>query len=278
MNNMSDTDPNNKKRRGRPKTQTNPKQNILTQVADFNNEQNNGNNNEDEEDIILHLPINIDDVNPPNVQNNIFTLNDVTEDSDDEKLTYSITQKKEIHDKNNIITMFNKVYKLNTNFVYTDSITGKQVIQNNNGKSCCWWCTYDFTWIPCLLPEKIINDVIFVFGCFCSINCSASYNLQMNDYNVWNRYSLLKKVYNVTNIKLAPQKEVFKKFGGPLDHDNYLFNKCEYEYMLLMPPLTSIVPLVEEFSVTSEKNVIVDKKPTLVLKRNKPLPLVKIKY
>ena len=34
-----------------------------------------------------------------------------------------------------------------------------------------------------------------VFGCFCSYNCAAAYNLNMNDYNIWNRYSLLKKMY-----------------------------------------------------------------------------------
>ena len=56
----------------------------------------------------------------------------------------------------------------------------------------CWWCTHTFEHLPCYIPTKITNDRFNVFGCFCSFNCASSYNLNINDNKIWERYTLLK--------------------------------------------------------------------------------------
>ena len=175
-----------------------------------------------------------------------------------------------------------RVSKMNINFI--DNKSGEQKILDCVD-ICCWWCTYEFDTLPCFIPEKYDDGKYYVFGCFCSFNCAASYNINTNDYKIWERYSLLKKLYNKihnTNedISLAPDRETLKKFGGPLTIDEFRKNNniCEKEYRFIMPPMVSIIPLIEE---TFKDNVKFRKiksfwsDDNLVLKRNKPLPNTK---
>jgi len=107
-----------------------------------------------------------------------------------------------------------KIRPINLNLI--DNNTNK-LIENKKTDICCWWCTYQFDTDPCFIPEKYYNEKYYVFGCFCSFNCAASYNLNINDYKVMERYALLKKLYNINldkKSKLAPPKEVLTKYGG----------------------------------------------------------------
>lgn len=173
-----------------------------------------------------------------------------------------------------------KVSKMLTDFIFIDSKTGEQHVTEQTNIAC-WWCTYNFDNVPCFIPEKIQNNKYSVFGCFCSYNCAASYNLDMDDSQTWNRYSLLKKIYNQifknnSEIKLAPPREVFEKFGGTVKYEDYKKNcyKLNKEYRFIMPPMTSIVPLIEEGNGDNKLNLkLADlNKKNLILKRNKPLP------
>lgn len=141
-----------------------------------------------------------------------------------------------------------------------DNKTGK-VITNEN-KECaismcktCWWCTYEFNNAPCFIPERFYQDKYYVFGCFCSYNCAASYNLNMNDYKTNDRYSLIKKIYEELNsdntklreLKLAPPKEILKKYGGSIEIEEYRksFNNKNLDYKLVLPPMISLTPCLE---------------------------------
>ena len=178
------------------------------------------------------------------------------------------------------------------NITLLDSISEKPVVVEKTNIAC-WWCTYNFDCPPCFLPDNYLNDKFYVFGCFCSFNCAAAYNLHLDDPSVWNRYSLLKKLYNIVkkgdnkdnkdNIDIeivnAPPREVFEKFGGPLTYENYVktCNKTSKEYRFIMPPMTSIVPLIEEgqFDKTKVDITLADINRKTSIKRNKPLPNVK---
>ena len=55
----------------------------------------------------------------------------------------------------------------------------------------------------------------------------------MNDYKINDRYSLIKKIYEelhsndsgkLKELKLAPPKEILKKYGGSIDIEEY--RKC----------------------------------------------------
>ena len=39
----------------------------------------------------------------------------------------------------------------------------------------CGWCIHPFNNIPCAIPEKYKNGKFYLYGCFCSFNCSASF-------------------------------------------------------------------------------------------------------
>jgi hypothetical protein len=157
---------------------------------------------------------------------------------------------------------------------------------------CCWWCTYDFDWLPVGIPEKYHNGIFYVFGCFCSFNCKAAYNLGMNDNRVWERYSLMKQMYYIINknsitsisdieINPAGPKELLEKYGGPMTIEEYRKNSkiLGREYHKLMPPFLPINIGFEETtnSKTNSKTMNINNllnpnsKDNIVVKRNKPL-------
>ena len=141
---------------------------------------------------------------------------------------------------------------------FIDSNTNK-LIENKKTDVSCWWCTYQFESYPCFIPEKFYNEKYYVFGCFCSFNCASSYNLNMNDYKVMERYALLKKLY-IQNAdkksKLAPPKEVLKKYGGIVEIEEYRknFTVCDKEFRMTLPPLMAINNIIEEITIEKYEN------------------------
>ena len=142
---------------------------------------------------------------------------------------------------------------INLKIPLIDYKNGNQIIPEKTNV-CCWWCTYNFDTIPIYIPEIYHDNKYYVFGCFCSFNCAAAYNLNMNDYKIKDRNSLLmnmalyiyKKNINDKFI-IAPNREILDKFGGPLSINEYRknFKSCSKEYRLIIPPMSSIIPSVE---------------------------------
>ena len=56
----------------------------------------------------------------------------------------------------------------------------------------CWWCRHSFDTQPVSLPEKLIDSVFHLQGCFCSFNCALKHNYSLNDYKVWERVRFIK--------------------------------------------------------------------------------------
>ena len=299
---------NDKKKRGRK-----PKQNTKKFCnLDYDNL---------EEEIILRLPISFKDIkqycevdtkdnknsSSPGIDNNIFTINDLSynqssssEDSiNDKNKDYlsrlNIQEQKirslesELSEYKNLLnddlhTGLNDVRVLRMNLDLVNIKNGETVITEKTDIAC-WWCTYNFDNLPCFIPEKYYDEKYFVFGCFCSFNCAAAYNVNMNDYKIWDRYSLLKRLYNQIHqteeeITLAPPREALHKFGGFLTIENFrkTLKKCDKEYRFIMPPMISIVPLIEEslrdqYRLRKIRNT--ESEDKIVLKRTKPLPSTK---
>lgn len=133
---------------------------------------------------------------------------------------------------------------------YIEIIEGKTKIEEPT-KIACWWCSYNFETIPCFIPERYMDNKFYVFGCFCCVNCAISYIFSMNDYKVWDRYSLLKKMYSflIKNNELIinQNREILEKFGGSISIEEWRKNSilCTKEYKLIMPPMIPIIPVVE---------------------------------
>lgn len=149
----------------------------------------------------------------------------------------------------------------------------------------CWWCSYEFDSVPIGLPNKYQNKKFYLYGCFCSFNCAHSYNLELKDYKVWERYSLLnhikKIVFNndkIQNITAAPPKEVLKTYGGSMTIEEYRNSAISIpkEYYNMMPPMIPIFSVVEEipkFFHQMKGNKNNGNFGELKIKRTKPLAL-----
>lgn len=175
-------------------------------------------------DIILHLKITMDEINNEHPKR--------------------IKKGKKVNNYNL------QVIKFETPII--KSINGNILIDNPTNV-VCWWCTYNFDTIPCFLPEKYVDGVFYVIGCFCSFNCAVSYNLNLNDYKTWERYSLINKMYNLIHkknelIQMAPPRETLKKFGGTISIEEFRTTSltCIKEFRLVFPPMVPIIPFIEE--------------------------------
>jgi len=173
--------------------------------------------------------------------------------------------------------------------IYT--LDGKQYIPKKTDIPC-WWCTYNFDWLPVGMAEYYHNSTFYVRGCFCSFNCKASYNLNINDNKVWDRYSLMKLMYYQINkdkitsiadiiINPAGPKELLIKYGGTMTIEEYRKNSkiLGKEYHTLIPPFFPINTGFEECTnnKTNSKTMNIhnllnpNSKDNILVKRNKPL-------
>jgi hypothetical protein len=175
-----------------------------------------------------------------------------------------------------------KMMKMDVDLIRMDD-GGKIVLETTD--ISCWWCTEQFNSIPCFIPDKYESEKYHVFGCFCSYNCAAAYNIDMDDYKIWDRFSLIKRLHkeiynNKEQLDVAPPRHCLQKFGGPLTLDEFRKSliKNDKEYRFIMPPMVSIIPFIEQsIKDTGKWDKLKSSNPedNLVLKRTKPLPNAK---
>jgi hypothetical protein len=251
---------------------------------------------EEEEDIILHIPIkmnndtnnlldnNISDdkninFNPHPYDDNLLTQHSLIQQSNSD-LSYNTILEKELGCNNSNTNKVNQILVPFKNF----NKTGKWPEQVN---IYCWHCCHPFKTKPVSIPIRYVNDTFYVYGVFCSYNCASAYNLNSNDYKKNENHQLLSlmysKLYNTNNfidISPAPPKEVLQIFGGNVTIDKYRNNFVtnNKEFKLIKPPLISIIPQVEETRRKTRKkeeyiplnqNMIDSMNENLKLKRNK---------
>lgn len=176
--------------------------------------------------------------------------------------------------------------------------------------TCCYYCTEKFETVPVGIPVRYFRGKFFCRDNFCSFNCAAAYIFLGVDikyhFRKWEYYSLLcllawqiKKAINESaeekpqtqksmKVKLAEDRNLLKKFGGPLSIDQFRknFYVLDKQYSLHYPPQSSMYPQAEvanyvnvhrqkaqmlnndsRFNNTDTKSQLAD----LRLKREKPL-------
>ena len=152
----------------------------------------------------------------------------------------------------------------------------------------CFWCVFPFNNTPCAIPKKYIEDTFYVYGCFCSPECAAAYIFDNKSSDtVWEQYTLLnllyKDIYGSSRIKIALPRNSLQIFGGYMSIDEFRsFHNNKYkEATMIMPPLYSVIPQVEENYIEKrakkKRFVPIDlekvkrAKENLRLKRSKPI-------
>jgi len=122
-------------------------------------------------------------------------------------------------------------------------------------RSHCFWCTCRFDNPPIYIPKQERNNIIEVYGCFCSPECAVAYlkNEPIDCSVLWERYALLNniysKIYNYEkNIKPAPNPYyTLDKFYGNLTIQEYRKLLSKDRLLLVVDkPLTKILPELYE--------------------------------
>jgi len=195
--------------------------------------------------------------------------------------------------ENHINKLENEIKNLKNGIIYNSSNFNKKIYESkvnfyDKGANkwehqtdiACWWCCHNFDNIPLGIPEFINKDHFYLFGCFCSFNCMMAYNMDLNDYKIWDRQSNIYQMKNRIDpdnkiiIQPAPPRQTLKMFGGPLDISEYresffLLNK---EYRYFFPPMISIVGLIEEDNRLMNSEIKINKNYNQpYVRRSKPL-------
>jgi len=122
-------------------------------------------------------------------------------------------------------------------------------------RSHCFWCTCSFDNPPVYIPKQERNEILEVYGCFCSPECAVAYlKTEPIDCSVlWERYALLNniysKIYNYEkNIKPAPNPYyTLDKYYGNLTIQEYRKLLSKDRLLLVVEkPLTKILPELYE--------------------------------
>ena len=236
-------------------------------------EVNNLFNNENQQN--LQIPKKVEPENTVSIEQNTKTNVDVVQNYDKMCNSYN----------NFSMNNFEKNKVLPIMLEYNEYNKKKEWPSNVN--MCCFWCSESFDSVPVGIPMKKVDDTYYMYGNFCSPECAAAYlfdnKMFIND--CWEKYSLLNLIYgNDESIKLAPSKLCLKKYGGRLNIDEYrnICTKFNKSYKLLLPPMISILPMIEEINLNDDSNNLdmyllnkdqINKaNEEYRLKRNKPLP------
>lgn len=262
--------------------------------------------------LIAHLPLKMDDImkivsndGKPNQNDNIteqitaevktkcVEFHDDIYDNTIKSKPQTICQKCIVYEEK-IRLLNEEIYSLKNGIINYTSDLNKKICEskvnfydksqnqwNENTDIACWWCCHQFNHIPLGLPEYINKDKFYLSGCFCSFNCMMAYNLDLNDHKIWDRqaniYQMKNKIDpdNKMTIKPAPPRQTLQMFGGPLTIQEFResFFMINKEFRYFLPPMTSMIGIVEEDSRDLSYNPNNNKKVNHpLIKRKKPLP------
>lgn len=239
--------------------------------------------------LIAHIPLTLDKIQSYNQKNNIITNENKKKIINNSIInTELFTNKKPIISSRSDNNLQQKIKLLENRIEEIEELNNSKInynyssinLYNNiekNSNNLCWHCCHKFDTLPIYLPEKKQDNTYHVYGYFCSFNCALSYNVDLNDYKVWERNSLLVQlqfdlIKKCSTIFPAPNKYLLKSFGGNMTIEEFR-NKSlciDKSYRFIIPPLKSIIPIIEETSNNKEK-VQHTFNNELVLRRTKPL-------
>lgn len=152
----------------------------------------------------------------------------------------------------------------------------------------CYWCCQRFDNSPFGIPVKYVDERFHVYGCFCSLECAAAFNMNSKESmdEVWERYNLInllsRRIGYKDIIKPAPNRLALKTFGGHLTIEEFRAY-CNTSKLLNInfPPMMTMTQQIEEINdtdINSEfKYIPIDTdrinkyKEKIKIKRIKPL-------
>ena len=140
--------------------------------------------------------------------------------------------------------------------------------------TACFWCCHGFHSAPVAIPSHILDEIWYMYGCFCSPECATSYLFKerIDNNTQWERYALLNSLYaedaavlqgSPSGIRPAPPRESLRMFGGSMDISEYraLVHEKKLRVDVLTPPMVSIIQTMDtkpiDFYDQNLKNVFI---------------------
>lgn len=132
----------------------------------------------------------------------------------------------------------------------------------NNCSELCWNCSHPFNKSIIGIPLKYDNDIFYIYGDFCSLECGARYAYEYLPDKFRDIYSLI-NLYNqkinteetiIEPIKLAPNKLLLKAFGGEITIDEYRKNNINNTYNIILPQIIPIRHITDSQEILQSAN------------------------
>ena len=141
-------------------------------------------------------------------------------------------------------------------------------------ETACFWCCHSFQSPPFAIPSHILDETWYMYGNFCSPECSTAYLFKerIDNHAQWERYALLNSIYaddaevpagSPRGIRPAPPREVLRLFGGSMDISEFraVVHEKRLRIDVLTPPIVSIIQTMDtkpiDFYDQNLKNVFI---------------------
>jgi len=175
----------------------------------------------------------------------------------------------------NLIIRIKKDLKQTSNVKsFDEDFVQEDIVDNDSCCDVCWNCCHKFDNNIHGLPIKYINNIFYIYGYFCSLECSARYTFD-NFNNQLEIYSLINFYYNIINdtngvkVNIAPERLILKMFGGNMNITEYRKNfKTNTIFNIHIPPIFPINHNINSY----ENNINNSNKKDLKLYRKNNLP------
>ena len=154
---------------------------------------------------------------------------------------------KNTDDSDNLIVRLKNNVNIKSNIISYENTENYKEINNCDNSECniCWNCCHKMK-NPLGLPLKYDNEIFYIYGYFCSLECASRYAFD-NLNNHFEVYTLINFYYNKINktigekVNIAPKKTTLKIFGGNLSIEEYrscFKNECIH--YVNIPPIYPI--------------------------------------
>ena len=172
---------------------------------------------------------------------------------------------------NNLVVRLKKNINIKDNIESYDKDELYEKVDNKCPCELCWNCCNKLDVVNGI-PLKYTNNVFYIYGYFCSLECGARYCFD-NFHNHYEIYTLINYYYNFMNntvgkkVNIAPKKNVLKMFGGDLSIEQYRSNfNTNVLYNVTIPP---IFPISHSINTYEKNNINEYAKNNLKLYRKK---------
>lgn len=208
--------------------------------------------------IIFHIPLTTEffkNIKNRPLQGLYFDDIKKSVDSDEIILEEFVKQEKKEQKKSNVIVNGILYCKELQDILIGFTYDNKTQTWPRKSSIYCFWCCHPFDNPPCFIPVNYKNEnfknIFYVYGNFCSFNCTKSYIIDTRENN-WNKNLellnfLYRKLYKRDEqIINAPHKKLLKIFGGYMTIEEFrsTFNK-NINYNIIYPNMVSLIPQIE---------------------------------